>query len=103
MDQQEPKDLTALLGLDGLTGQELQETLVEMAEVLMQAVTGRVVPLLLPAEKDAFDELLSGNPTEEEVYGFLKEHVHALDAIVEEEAARMRDVFERVMPPLAEK
>lgn len=98
--EEDKNDLTKLLGLDGLTPEELSESLVQMSELLMAAVTRRVVPQLSLGEQSAYEELLDTNAPNEDVYEFLNSHIPDLEKIVSEELETLRTTFKEVMPPL---
>lgn len=96
------KNLLPLLGLEALPDDEAREALAELHDVIMQAVLFRVMPRLMAGEQEQLLKLAEGKEGGDVVYAFLKEHVHDIDTIVEEEARMARERLAAIMPPLSE-
>jgi hypothetical protein len=73
--------------LQALSAQEQDETIAKIGELVFQNVLMRVIPTLAEDKQSAFEALLEGNASPEEIFGFLSQEVPDLETIMQEESA----------------
>lgn len=90
-------DLSQILGLDGLTPAERNDTLSTIANLIFEAVLVRSIPLVKETRLDAFEKTLDSKD-DEAVFAFLEKEVPKFRTIVDDEIETFRKMAERVMP-----
>ena len=85
------QNLIQALGINNLPEEEQAKFLSEIARVVYQNITLRVINELGDQDKDEFDAFLEQNPDNQEaVYNFLKAKIPNLDEIAAEEVEKFQ-------------
>lgn len=79
-----------LLGLQQLPDARKQELLGQMAQVVQDRITDRLIEAMSAEQRTAFEQMLDKNPEPEVVDTFLKQAVPGYEQIAQEEAAKFK-------------
>ncbi len=90
-------NIIKILGIDVLPIEQQKEAMEKMGALVYQEVMLRVLDVMSEEDKDAFEKLLSENPNPEAMFAFLDEKVPNIDAIVSEEAEKIREESAEIM------
>ncbi len=97
MDPQVQKKIIEILGIGALPEEKQGEVLMRIGTIIFQEVVARVFDVLSEGDRAELEKKFDSDAGFEEVFGFIREKVPNLDAIVEEEASRFRDEAQKVM------
>lgn len=78
------------LGIDALPIEKQKEAMERLGAIVYQEVMLRVLELMNEEDKDAFEKLVSTNQDPEAMFTFLAEKIPNIEAIVGEEAEKLR-------------
>ena len=79
-----------LLGLQQLSNERKEELLGQMAQVVQDRITDRLIEAMSAEQRTAFERMLDTNPDPAAVDGFLKEAVPGFEQIAQEEAMKFK-------------
>ncbi len=91
MTETKQNEIIAALGLEFMSAEEQEATLLKLGELIAQGTQVRLVERMDDATRDAFSKLLSSNASEEEVHAFISEHVSTEDEAVKETIDELAD------------
>lgn len=83
--------LLEVLDIEGLPPEEQEDLLLELNEIIFKGTFVKLLERMDDATKDDFDQLMSGEPSEDQVMAFLQERVPDADQAVEETIQELRD------------
>ncbi len=83
--------LLEVLDIEGLPPEEQEDLLLELNELIFKGTFVKLLERMDDATKDDFDQLMSGEPSEDQVMAFLQERVPDADQAVEETIQELRD------------
>lgn len=89
-------DLAGVLGLAGLSGEELEVMLENIGSLIMESVLLRSIGGMTEEEAAALDSYVSTNPSPEDLYDYLTSKVPDLDTIFDEESTAFREECARI-------
>lgn len=84
------KSIIDVLGLQKLPEEKKQALVAQMSDVVQSRISHRINDQLSPANRQAFDLLLSKNPSEGDMNAFLSEHVPNVQLVVNEEILKFK-------------
>lgn len=88
------QDMLEVLGLSDLSEEEQQSLLIDMQQLIFKGSVVRMLEMMSEETKDAFNEYLSGNPSEDEVMEYLEKEVpEAKEAILDTIAELKSDIL----------
>lgn len=85
------------LGIDALPVEKQKEAMEKLGAIVYQEVMLRVLDIMSDEDKDAFEKLIEKNPDPEIMFTYLSEKVPTIDAIVSEEAEKLRAESAEIM------
>jgi len=85
------KSLLEVLDIEGLPPEEQEELLLELNELIFKGTLVRLIERMDDATRADFDDLMGGEPSEDQVMAFLQERVPDADQAVEEVVQELRD------------
>jgi hypothetical protein len=89
MNTTQMKTLFDALSIEDLAPEEQEDLLLELEELVFKGTMLRLVERMDDDTRDAFDALMAGDPSEEEVQAFLDTNVPGADQAVEETIAEL--------------
>lgn len=78
------------LDIRDLPQEEQEELLLDLGDLVFRGSMLRLIERMDDGTYDAFDSLLAGDPSEEELMNFLQKHVPDADTAVQETLADLR-------------
>lgn len=93
------QDMLEVLGLQDLSEEEQQNLLIDMQTLIFKGSVVRMLERMSEEAKNAFNEYLSSNPSEEEMMEYLEKNVpEARDAILDTIADLKNDILATTQP-----
>lgn len=87
----ETQNLLDLLGIQDLAPDEQEALLLDVGDLIQRGTMVRIIERMDEPTRTAFDELLSTEPSEDEMESFMQQHVPDVDQIVRDTVAELRD------------
>lgn len=85
------KDILSLLGLEEMNEQEQQTTLLDLQTLIFKGSVVRMLGIMSEDAKDAFNEYLSTNPSEEDMMTYLETNVPGAEQAVLDTIAELKN------------
>jgi hypothetical protein len=79
-----------LLGLQQLSNDRKEELLGQMAQVVQDRITDRLIEAMSAEQRTSFEQLLNTNPDPAAVDSFLRQAVPEYETIAQEEASKFK-------------
>lgn len=85
------EDILETLGIQDLSEEEQQTMLLDLQSLVFRGSVIRMLEQMDEQKKDAFNEFLSGNPTEEDMMAYLEKNVPDAEGAVRDTLAELKN------------
>ena len=86
-----PQDILEALGVQDLTEEEQQTMLLDLQSLLFRGSIIRMLEQMDEQQKNAFNEYLEGNPSEENMMAYLEKNVPDAEGAIRDTLAELKN------------